>query len=256
MELSINPNNINAQNIFFSEKKKNIIMDGHFIKIIYSTNAFEMNGLYMLVEFETIKDKLTKNVLQTNCKNSSTQKCNIILNKCSIENKNLVDILCKIETDIIERYISNNCLSKSASYVLKNQFINGIIKYQTEEYCIEHKSLKKSLLFGNSINNQIIKTDIFNNNNICKQYFSQIAEFNPEMNEWMYYNDFSNLSLCDSVENQKIYTETNLINSTQFEFRKQNDNKKFDKEKFILKISGVWETATNVGITMKFILVR
>jgi hypothetical protein len=27
-------------------------------------------------------------------------------------------------------------------------------------------------------------------------------------------------------------------------------------ERFILKISGVWETLTNVGITMKFILVR
>ena len=93
----------------------------------------------------------------------------------SQNNVRLIDRLCTVEREIIERYISEYCPLKTASYSLKNQLMSGTIKYHSENKEIEHTS---------------------------------------------------------------GMTTHNI------------------KEKCILKISGVWETTTNVGITMKFILLR
>ena len=60
MEVSIPLNKINIQNIYFTDKKKNIIVDGDFIKILYSTNIFEMNGLYILFELEKKEQSWTQ----------------------------------------------------------------------------------------------------------------------------------------------------------------------------------------------------
>lgn len=159
MEVSIPLNKINIQNIYFTDKKKNIIVDGDFIKILYSTNIFEMNGLYILFELEKKEQ-------------SWTQIPNRIrrvysFNLSSKENMDSIEQLCKIEHNIIKRYIVSNCPSKLPSYILRNQLLSGTIKYHSE------------------------------------------------------YKDNGKIS---------------------------------DKIKTILKISGVWESPTNVGITMKFIL--
>ena len=50
MEVSIPINFINQQNVYFVEKKNNIIVEGNFIKVIYSTDSFEMNGVYIAID--------------------------------------------------------------------------------------------------------------------------------------------------------------------------------------------------------------
>jgi hypothetical protein len=190
MELSIPVNNINTQNIYFTEKKKNIIVDGEFIKILYSTEVFEMNGLYILIEFDSLQFcafSKTSRFTDTTDMNNWTQSQNrstqsiprriFTFNTRSKINTELIEILCQIEHDIIERYIASNCPSKIPSYILKPQLLGGTIKYHSE----------------------------------CK------------------YDD-----------------------------RRQNTNASFDfrNTKTILKISGIWETTTSVGITMKFILLN
>jgi hypothetical protein len=238
MEVSIPANNINTQNIYFADKKKNIIVDGDFIKILYSTESFEMNGLYIFVELEqhtgagnrkenmpfldwtTFSTRVgqreydlstvpghrehshtlhcssdeyeynqkdttnSQNWIQiTGNRNSVSTKTKrvVLFNQMSLENISLINRLCQIEQSIIERYIRTYCPFKNASYILKNQLMNGAIKYHSENVHIGTKLVR-----------------------------------------------------FDSIINANY-----LI-----------------KERFILKISGVWETATNVGITMKFILMR
>lgn len=272
MEISVPINEINTRNIYFGEKRKNIIVDGDFVKIIYSTDSFEMNGLYILTEFGTtfclrdskgispsttdkkkctslatlsidggfrglsahsaqsfdeLSSKDNTCAIKNNCispsmsrtshlylenyakqqdniyiedqnvvksagdvrgewikivnKNSIiTPKRNIILNILTTENARVIEQLCQIETEIVDRYIANNCPSKTASYVLKNQLLNGSIKYHSEHFVVESPLHSKTH------------------------------------------------SICDAQE----------------------------KEECILKISGIWETTTNVGITMKFILLQ
>ena len=171
MELSIPLNKINTQNIYFTDKKKNIIVDGDFIKILYSNEFFEMNGLYILFHLEnTPRIIQEQNWVQIPNRTRKIYAFNVN-SKESIET---IDNLCKIEHNIIKRYIMTNCPSKTPSYILKTHLMNGIIKYNSEYKEIGYAGGESSP---------------------TKQY-------------------------C----------------------------------KTILKISGVWETATNVGITMKFIL--
>lgn len=239
MDISVPMNEINTHNIYFGEKRKNIIVDGDFIKITYSNDSFEMNGLYILTKFWTttnakrqdptyiedisaIKYGLDNNGARKkinilcysdvdrgmyrrdneDCssayftrsetrtenewvrilsKNSIlTTKRSISFNISTKENAQVIEKLCQIETDIVDCYIANKCPFKTASYVLKNQLLSGIIKYHSVNYVVDSPLHSKM----NSI-------------------------FVPKL-----------------------------------------------KEECILKISGIWETATNVGITMKFILMQ
>lgn len=202
MEISIPLNNVNTQNIYFSEKKKNVVVDGDFIKIIYSTSGFEMNGLYILLGIESMKDTLSSNWMQLpikgftesivksdakimyeNRNSQLTSKRVITFDPYSETNLKLINKLCEIEHDIIERYILNKCKSKYPSYILKTNLLCGTIKYHSE-----YKEIKPKTIYP------IYKTGIWGDRHIT--------------------------------------------------------------ERLILKISGIWETSTNVGITMKFILLQ
>jgi hypothetical protein len=131
------------------------------------------------------------NWIQITSNRNNTTKRVILFNPMSLENIALINRLCQIEQNIIERYIRTYCPFKIASYILKTQLMNGTIKYHSE--------------------NVHIGT-------------------NEPLHKWYKSASF------DSILNANC-----IINT---------------RERFILKISGVWETATNVGITMKFILVR
>ena len=226
MEISVPINEINTRNVYFGEKRKNIIVDGDFVKIIYSTDSFEMNGLYILVEIGTRDSKGISTVISaentripnTKCRmyfpdyeknkyniyiedqnvvksgdargewvkivnksSIATPKRNIILNILTKENAWVIEQLCRIETEIVDRYIASNCPLKTASYVLKNQLLSGSIKYHSENYVVDLP-----------------------------------LHSTPH-------------PICESSQ---------------------------VKEECILKISGIWETTTNVGITMKFILLQ
>jgi len=282
MEVSIAANEINTQNIYFADKKKNIIVDGDFIKILYSTEAFEMNGLFIFVELFTARSKSDsecgdeeirnryirreysadsllihggskmerifrpvsfadlssasddfsymggsddsterrnisdQNWIQiTNNRNSNTapHKRIILFNPVSLENIALINRLCEIEQSIIERYIKTYCPFKTASYILKNQLMNGTIKYHSENVHIRNRETRPQ---------------------------PQSAPFYP-----------LNIQKCMFPAKQIMSVSGE---SAGFDSFIKNGRPKI--ERFILKISGVWETATNVGITMKFILVR
>jgi hypothetical protein len=54
MNISIDLQKIYLSNIYFLDKKTNVIMDGNFSKILYSNEWFTMNGLYVLFPIETL----------------------------------------------------------------------------------------------------------------------------------------------------------------------------------------------------------
>ena len=213
MELSIPVYDINAQNIYFVDKKRNIIVEGDFIKIVYSTDAYEMIGLYATIDFNVtsttttmfdhrILKKTDQSWTQIASRNPTLNTRRMItFDPFSKENNGLIENLCTIEREIIERYISEYCPSKLATYSLRIQLMSGVIKYHSENKEVER---------------------------------------GPEL-----VNDSDNSARgCVLTERISTRRETG------------DENKAKIKERCILKISGVWETATNVGITMKFILLR
>jgi len=122
--------------IYFLDKKKNIIMDGVFTKIVYSNNCMSMNGLY--IDFP-IKNIMTNRVHSKN-----------ILQLDTISNKSLFQKLLDIEKELLSYYIQyfspsqsefltnekhNHIQKKNIVYTLKNQLQSGSIKYYKEYDC-------------------------------------------------------------------------------------------------------------------------
>jgi hypothetical protein len=114
----------NDKNIFFCEPiKNNIMTDGYFIRILYSTPYFILNGIYILINLNEITcEKLY-----------SKYKCNFNISN----NKHIIDNLKVIEEELLKKYNSN----KTASYKIYEQIKCGYIKIFTDVGNKSHVSL-------------------------------------------------------------------------------------------------------------------
>jgi len=110
MFLFIQPYKFNIKNIFFLEKKTNMIMDGYFTKFVLSNEFMTMNGLF----FKLPQVLNTLNFLTVD----------------TIHHKEWIQQLCIIEKQIIQYYqMYFDTQNKIPVYLLKNQLQKGIIKY-------------------------------------------------------------------------------------------------------------------------------
>jgi hypothetical protein len=99
-------------NIYFCEAIKNNIMnDGFFIRILYSTHQFVMNGIYLYINLNDVSIEKFYN----------KYKCNFNINL----NKELINNLKVIEENVLKKIIINN---KIPQYKIYEQIKNGHIK--------------------------------------------------------------------------------------------------------------------------------
>ena len=99
-------------NIYFCEAIKNNIMnDGSFIRILYSTHQFVMNGIYLYINLNDVSIEKFYN----------KYKCNFNVNL----NKELINNLKVIEENVLKKTIINN---KIPQYKIYEQIKNGHIK--------------------------------------------------------------------------------------------------------------------------------
>lgn len=106
----------NIKNVYFSEPIKNNIMnDGTFTRIIYSTNTFVLNGIFLFITLiPTYIDKY--------------------YNKYKYffdvkQNKDIIDQLQLIESNILSQHSIKN---KVPQYKIKEQLESGFIKFFDE----------------------------------------------------------------------------------------------------------------------------
>ena len=101
----------NKKNLYFCESIKNNIMnDGSFIRILYTTELITLNGIYILINLNDIISE----------KYYNKYKCTFN----TIINKNMIDKLKTIEEDILIKYKT----SKTPLYKIYDQFKLGYIK--------------------------------------------------------------------------------------------------------------------------------
>jgi hypothetical protein len=101
----------NKKNLYFCESIKNNIMnDGSFIRILYTTELITLNGIYILINLHDI----------TSEKYYNKYKCTFN----TIINKDIIYKLKKIEEDILIKYKT----SKTPLYKIYDQFKLGYIK--------------------------------------------------------------------------------------------------------------------------------
>ncbi len=99
------------KSLFFCEPIKNNIMnDGNFIRILYSTQNIVLNGIYLFIELNDIMSEKFYNKF----------KCNFNV----LNHKNIIDNLKIIEEKILNKYKSY----KIPSYNIYEQIKYGYIK--------------------------------------------------------------------------------------------------------------------------------
>jgi hypothetical protein len=132
MNLVLDLNRYSIINTHFLEKKRNIIIDGNFSKILYTNELFTMNGLYFIVPFEIISfDKvLNKNLIK--------------FNPYSKANYQIIQEFAKLEYRIIEYYKQMyNCSPKIVNSLSKQMYSGSMKVYR--DYNTEKKmSLSKT----------------------------------------------------------------------------------------------------------------
>ena len=111
MNLVKNINQYNEDNIYFCEPIKNNVMnEGKFIRILYSTHNLVLNGIYLLVHINDI----------TCDKYYNKYKCNFNINL----HKDMIENLKIIEENILKKYQTH----KIPSYKIFEQLKSGHIK--------------------------------------------------------------------------------------------------------------------------------
>jgi len=106
------------QNIHFLDKKRNIIMDGEFTKIIFSDEFITVNGFYVLckMQFHMSSDK---NVLNKNT---------LYFQPYHSLNIPLLKIYSELEKQILDYYKERYGSVKTPVYSLHNQLYSGNVR--------------------------------------------------------------------------------------------------------------------------------
>ena len=118
---------ITMNGVFFSDKKKNIIMDGTFTKIQYSESFFTMNGIF--VYFPVMPHKVF-NHTDDAC-DANYGKKEIHYNPYDENNVGTILELSKMEDELMTYYRDFYHVTKPIQYSLKLQLFSGYIRLRT-----------------------------------------------------------------------------------------------------------------------------
>lgn len=110
MLLLLPPSNFHIQNIYFLEKKINMIMEGFFTKLIFTTPFMTMNGIFC--QFP-VQPSLTNHFIQFD----------------TVSHKELIYRLSLIEKQLIQYYFMFFGINKTPVYALKSQLQKGSVKF-------------------------------------------------------------------------------------------------------------------------------
>ena len=176
MNIAIHLSSFDINNVFYLEKTKNVIIDGEFSKIIYSTPDFVMNGItidckkidrinmhninndrYLLGGLQSVslnRSNSRELLSATHTPSVTPQKTLFIFNPQLFNNIEFITCLSEIEDQIINQYKQMKSIHKLSVYNLKTQLLHGYIKTQllndVNDLSIANLSLKISGIWETS----------------------------------------------------------------------------------------------------------
>ncbi len=116
MNIAYKLEQLNLQNLFFMDSKKNIIMDGKFTKVLYSDDLITTNGISMIIPFHNTA--LDKTYNKTMLKFQTTDPMNA----------KLCNELAWIEKYILDYYKQITSNTKVSTTTLNDHMKNGNVK--------------------------------------------------------------------------------------------------------------------------------
>jgi len=150
MNFIVDSSKIDWNHLFVAEKRKNIVIDGYFSKLIYSDEYCIMNGIFIHVGFleykyENIEDiGISGNVFSSIMRVSKNpfsgfQKEIFYLDNTLAINKKQIEKIIQLEENILGYYgfflqnISAEDVKKVPNYGLRTQLMSGMIKIHSSE---------------------------------------------------------------------------------------------------------------------------
>jgi hypothetical protein len=118
MNIILDISQIETMNFVFLEKKKNIIVDGYFTKIIYSDPFVTLNSIYIYfpIQFQYVDKNVVKNIVFFT----------------PSQNMTLMKEITQLEEQIIKYYKKEMNIQKMNNSSLYNQLKTGKIKIYKE----------------------------------------------------------------------------------------------------------------------------
>ena len=315
MNIIFRHSQINTDCIFFNEKRKNIIINGTFSKIIYSNQHVSLNGIYII-----FPEELLEPPIEYYTKSYNTHILNHRLDLSGADVNVSIGGTPHTNTPAISRYPSYEefkCIQPNHSnhlndYTERNdntsvrgadnsthsvnsehsQFIYVSRHNKNINYSIQNK--KQLLKPAKPSNKMYIPLQIHNHySELLFQYFCNMEEKilnvykrinetdknmiytlkNQLMTGFIHVSDYDDYFACEPNNEQPIISteqiqleldeDTGTVLPEKHNFTPdKNTNKKRNEGDYsignyagdyIIKISGVWETQHNIGITYKFI---
>lgn len=149
MNFIVDCSKIDWNHLFVTEKRKNIVIDGYFSKLIYSDEYCIMNGIFIHVGFleykyEDIEDIASNGTLfPTPLRNSKYylgfQKEIFYLDNTLAINKKQIEKIIQLEENIMSYYgfflqnTATDDVRKTPNYGLRTQLMSGMIKIHPSE---------------------------------------------------------------------------------------------------------------------------
>lgn len=141
MNIIVDISNLNLNGMFFLDKRTNVIIDGYFSRLVYSTPDFVMNGLYLksgLYKTQEpsppigmIRQSNSYNQFSSLCLSEPKQESFRPIIQFDLKNThNLKHILelCSLEESILNQYKELKSLDKACVYNVRNQLYTGSLK--------------------------------------------------------------------------------------------------------------------------------
>jgi len=134
MILAIDMKNYSLDNVFFNEQQKNSINETNFIRFIYSSNIFSLQGICISFELSTLSFELLQN-------QHNKFKCIYSIS----ENNHIIQSIKELEYNLLKQvYFHNFHINKIPNYKLYENFQNGEIKlFKPINLCCPFDSIKK-----------------------------------------------------------------------------------------------------------------
>lgn len=141
MNIIYDLNDYSKNNIHFLEKKRNMMMDGNFTKLLYSNEYFTTIGLFLDIKLNIL-------VSTSYVNNKSYTKIQRTTN-----NNNIISQLIQIEEDLLDYYIKLFTSKKKKTHLLSNVLSDGNIKiYRKDTKKLTNIILKISGIWENETN--------------------------------------------------------------------------------------------------------
>ena len=241
MNIILDVNSVEIKNVSFLDSKKNIIVNGKFTRLMYSNSFLTISGLYInfpinlqyinagINDTNIFTISRTNNYIEDQNNDLQSYKNIVFFNVNNPNNINIIKQICELEYKLLNYYKLEFLSSgldnhKSFSLILNKQLSIGKLKLYKELNTIPS---------NNFIEEKPKSTSIYKSNSLDLLNFPSNIPPPPGFSNNSYFGGYQTIY-------KNFFVGKNKISSQK-------------KTYIVLKISGIWETKDEIGLTYKFI---